>query len=92
MFLYLVDNNENAGFRAQGVVPRRFRGTLPDCRMLRLAMKDWHHTLTHDSRRVLGDLLASEGYVVITVDPAQIQGDKEDAFTMARAFSRALSP
>jgi len=81
MFLYLVDNNENAGFRAQGVVPRRFRGTLPDCRMLRLAMKDWHHTLTHDSRRVLGDLLAS-----------QIQGDKEDAFTMARAFSRALSP
>ena len=47
MFLYLADNNENACFRTQAVVPRRFRGTLPDCRMLRLAMKDWHHTLPH---------------------------------------------
>ena len=77
MFLYLADNNENAGFRAQDVVPRRFRGTLPACRMLRLAMKDCHHTLTRDSRTVLRDLLASEGYVVITVDTAWIQGDKE---------------
>ena len=40
-------------------------------------MKDCHHTLTHYSRAVLRDLLAYEGYVVITVDTVWIQGDKE---------------
>ena len=40
-------------------------------------MKDFHHTLTRYSRAVLRDLLAYEGYVVITVDTVRIQGDKE---------------
>jgi hypothetical protein len=40
-------------------------------------MKNCYRTLARDSRMVMGDLLASEGYVVLTVDTAWIHGEDE---------------